>query len=188
MNTTTTTKCPIWTRTALLYESGVSNDKLKCTTPSMAYYFSTGPWRTLYVRYGYDPLRMFLGVRSQDKYKKRQKNPYEINSLVQDIDYSYFDEHNLPRSRQCILRYCDIHMSKIQEMLEKIPSPLAGAMCNERTGWLPSGFDSQARQIGQEAEDEEGAVSDEGGPDDFMNDDNIEEILGDMQIEADEIN
>uniref|UniRef100_A0A1A9W049 Transcription factor IIIC subunit 5 HTH domain-containing protein n=1 Tax=Glossina brevipalpis TaxID=37001 RepID=A0A1A9W049_9MUSC len=229
-------ECPIWTRIGLLYESGVSNDKLKCITPSMAYYFSTGPWRTLYVRYGYDPRKDFnsryyqtfdfrLRFRSgiaefvsdrKTSIKKRQKNPYEINSLVQDIDYPYFDEHKLPRSRQCILRYCDIHMSKIQEMLEKIPSPLAGAMCNERTGWLPSGFDSQVRQIvsnvikdllknhyrkeqihaevescenmGQEAEDEEGAVSDEGGPDDFMNDDNIEEILGDMQIEADEIN
>uniref|UniRef100_A0A1B0BJF5 Transcription factor IIIC subunit 5 HTH domain-containing protein n=1 Tax=Glossina palpalis gambiensis TaxID=67801 RepID=A0A1B0BJF5_9MUSC len=229
-------ECPVWTRIALLYESGISNDKLKCIIPSMAYYFSTGPWRTMYVRYGYDPRKDFssryyqtfdfrLRFRSgiaefvsdrKTSIKKRQKNPYEINTLVQDIDYPYFDEHKLPRSRQCILRYCDIRMPKIQEMLEKIPSPLAGATCNERTGWLPSGFDSQVRQIvcnvikdllknhyrkehihaelescentGQEAEDDDGAVSDEGGPDDFMNDDNIEEILDDMQIEADEIN
>ena len=32
-------------------------------------------------------------------------------------------------------------------MLEKIPSPMAGAICNERTGWLPQGFDNQVRQI-----------------------------------------
>lgn len=32
-------------------------------------------------------------------------------------------------------------------MLEKIPSPMAGAICNERTGWLPQGFDGQVRQI-----------------------------------------
>lgn len=38
-------------------------------------------------------------------------------------------------------------MPKIQEMLEKIPSPMAGAMCNERSGWLPQGFDNQVRQI-----------------------------------------
>lgn len=38
-------------------------------------------------------------------------------------------------------------MPKIQEMLDKIPSPLTGAMCNERTGWLPTGFDSQVRQV-----------------------------------------
>lgn len=34
-------------------------DKLKCIIPSLAYYFSTGPWRTLYVRYGYDPRKDF---------------------------------------------------------------------------------------------------------------------------------
>lgn len=38
-------------------------------------------------------------------------------------------------------------MPKIQEMLEKIPSPMAGAICNERSGWLPQGFDNQVRQI-----------------------------------------
>lgn len=38
-------------------------------------------------------------------------------------------------------------MSKIQDMLEKIPSPMAGATCNERTGWLPTGFDVVVRQI-----------------------------------------
>jgi len=38
-------------------------------------------------------------------------------------------------------------MAKIQEMLEKIPTPLTGAVCNERTGWLPPGFDAQVRQI-----------------------------------------
>ena len=31
-------------------------------------------------------------------------------------------------------------------MVEKIPSPLTGAICNERTGWLPFGFDAQVRQ------------------------------------------
>ena len=38
--------------------------------------------------------------------KKLQENPYEINSLVQDINYPYFDEHKLPRSRQCMMRVC----------------------------------------------------------------------------------
>lgn len=38
-------------------------------------------------------------------------------------------------------------MPKIQEMIEKIPSPRTGAICNEKTGWLPAGFDMQVRQI-----------------------------------------
>ncbi|KAH8255379.1 hypothetical protein KR038_001801 [Drosophila bunnanda] len=165
--------CPIWTRIALQYESGLTNDKLKCITPSLAYYFSNGPWRTMYVRFGYDPrkdfnsryyqtfdfrLRFSTGLSEfvySKKFVKQRKaanassGPSEDGSsdLVQDIDYPYFDEHKLPRSRQCMLRYSDVRMARIQEMLEKIPTPLTGAVCNERTGWLPPGFDAQVRQI-----------------------------------------
>ncbi|KAH8245576.1 hypothetical protein KR032_012119 [Drosophila birchii] len=164
-------ECPIWTRIALQYESGLSNDKLKCITPSLAYYFSNGPWRTMYVRFGYDPrkdfnsryyqtfdfrLRFSTGLSEFVYSKKFVKQRKAANAsltedgssdLVQDIDYPYFDEHKLPRSRQCMLRYSDVHMARIQEMLEKIPTPLTGAVCNERTGWLPPGFDAQVRQI-----------------------------------------
>ncbi|XP_037710294.1 general transcription factor 3C polypeptide 5 [Drosophila subpulchrella] len=165
--------CPIWTRIALQYESGLTNDKLKCITPSLAFYFSNGPWRTLYVRFGYDPrkdfnsryyqtfdfrlrfstgLSEFVYAKKFVKQRRAANVPFapiedRVSDLVQDIDYPYLDEHKLPRSRQCMLRYCDVRMAKIQEMLEKIPTPLTGAVCNERTGWLPPGFDAQVRQI-----------------------------------------
>ncbi|KAH8297994.1 hypothetical protein KR018_004247 [Drosophila ironensis] len=166
-------ECPIWTRIALQYESGLTNDKLKCITPSLAYYFSNGPWRTLYVRFGYDPrrdfnsrfyqtfdfrLRFSTGLSEFVCSKKFMKQRKAANAasgsteergsdLVQDIDYPYIDEFKLPRSRQCMLRYIDVRMQKIQDMLEKIPTPLTGAVCNERTGWLPLGFDAQVRQF-----------------------------------------
>lgn len=35
-------------------------------------------------------------------------------------------------------------------MLDKIPTPRTGAVCNERTGWLPHGFDDQCREIMQQ--------------------------------------
>lgn len=38
-------------------------------------------------------------------------------------------------------------MPKIQEMLDKIPSPLSGAACNEKTGWLPPNFDDNCREL-----------------------------------------
>ncbi|EDW11611.1 general transcription factor 3C polypeptide 5 [Drosophila mojavensis] len=161
---------PIWTRVALLYESGITNEKLKCIIPSLAFYFSNGPWRTMYVRYGYDPrkdfksryyqtfdfrLRFGSGVSEfvySRKSAKQKRSSTTANDdvkseLVQNIDYPYFDGQKLPRSRQCMLRYCDVRLPKIQEMLEKIPTPLTGAVCNERTGWLPPSFDSQLRQI-----------------------------------------
>lgn len=40
-----------------------------------------------------------------------------------------------------------MHIPKIQEMLDKIPTPSSGAVCNERTGWLPSNFDDNCREI-----------------------------------------
>ena len=33
----------------------INPEKLKCMLPLVAYYFITGPWRTLWVRFGYDP-------------------------------------------------------------------------------------------------------------------------------------
>lgn len=44
-------------------------------------------------------------------------------------------------------KYCDVHIPQIQEMLDKIPTPLSGAICNEKTGWLPPNFDDNAREI-----------------------------------------
>lgn len=44
-------------------------------------------------------------------------------------------------------QYCDVHVPKIQEMLDKIPTPLSGAICNEKTGWLPPNFDDNCREI-----------------------------------------
>lgn len=32
-------------------------------------------------------------------------------------------------------------------MLDKIPTPISGATCNEKTGWLPPNFDDNCREI-----------------------------------------
>lgn len=66
----------------------------------------------------------------------------------QEIIYSpYFEIGSLPQSRQCIYQYCDIQVPKIQEMLDKVPTPANGATCNEKSGWLPQGFDDLCRDI-----------------------------------------
>nr|XP_019584487.1 PREDICTED: general transcription factor 3C polypeptide 5 isoform X2 [Rhinolophus sinicus] len=46
---------PIWSRNAVKANISVHPDKLKVLLPFMAYYMITGPWRSLWVRYGYDP-------------------------------------------------------------------------------------------------------------------------------------
>ncbi|XP_072285727.1 general transcription factor 3C polypeptide 5 isoform X2 [Pyxicephalus adspersus] len=46
---------PVWSRNAIKSNISVHPDKLKLLLPYMAYYMLTGPWRSLWVRFGYDP-------------------------------------------------------------------------------------------------------------------------------------
>lgn len=41
------------------YETHITNEKLKYILPTLAYYFTTGPWRIMWVRFGYDPRKDF---------------------------------------------------------------------------------------------------------------------------------
>jgi len=46
---------PIWSKNALMCVTKYSSDQLKFLLPAAAYYFVTGPWRVMWVRFGYDP-------------------------------------------------------------------------------------------------------------------------------------
>ncbi|CAL4184680.1 unnamed protein product, partial [Meganyctiphanes norvegica] len=48
-------KRPIWSKNALKVRLGYSRDKLKYLLPTQSYYFHTGPWRNLWIVFGYDP-------------------------------------------------------------------------------------------------------------------------------------
>lgn len=41
------------------YETNINSEKLKYILPTLAYYFTTGPWRIMWVRFGYDPRKDF---------------------------------------------------------------------------------------------------------------------------------
>ncbi|XP_029024968.1 general transcription factor 3C polypeptide 5 isoform X2 [Betta splendens] len=46
---------PIWSRNAVKANVNLHPDKMKLLLPVFAYYMVTGPWRSLWVRLGYDP-------------------------------------------------------------------------------------------------------------------------------------
>ncbi|KAL1124661.1 hypothetical protein AAG570_001285 [Ranatra chinensis] len=46
---------PIWSKLALMCTTGFQQDHLKYLLPAVAYYFVTGPFRIMWVRFGYDP-------------------------------------------------------------------------------------------------------------------------------------
>jgi general transcription factor 3C polypeptide 5 (transcription factor C subunit 1) len=52
-------------KNALAAKAQISPDRLKFIIPAVAYYFTTGPWRNLWIRFGYDPRK----DRSSAKYQ-----------------------------------------------------------------------------------------------------------------------
>ena len=48
-------ECPVWSKNALQSVTRVPPSQLKFVLPTLAYYFTTGPWRNQWVRFGYDP-------------------------------------------------------------------------------------------------------------------------------------
>ena len=52
-------KRPVLTKMIIMYETHVPNEKLKIILPTLSFYYTTGPWRVMWVRYGYDPRKDF---------------------------------------------------------------------------------------------------------------------------------
>ncbi|XP_005142551.4 general transcription factor 3C polypeptide 5 isoform X1 [Melopsittacus undulatus] len=87
---------PIWSRNAVKANISVHPDKLKLLLPYLAYYMLTGPWRSLWVRFGYDPRKhpeakiyqvldfrircgMKYGYASNDMPVKAKRSTYNYN-------------------------------------------------------------------------------------------------------------
>ena len=46
---------PIWSKNALHALTRIPANRLKFILPALAYYFTTGPWRNQWARFGFDP-------------------------------------------------------------------------------------------------------------------------------------
>ncbi|XP_015182271.1 PREDICTED: general transcription factor 3C polypeptide 5 [Polistes dominula] len=73
--------------------------------------------------------------------------PDETKETEMNENMYIYREGMVPPSRQMFYQYCDILVDEVQEMLAKLPDPLPGTRCHEKRGWLPSGFDTQCREI-----------------------------------------
>lgn len=111
---------PIWLRSALMYETKMPRQKLKIILPALAYYYTTGPWRLMWVRFGYDPRKDFSsrfyqnldyrirtsGLKEQiiQKQTQRKRDVAESENQSETDIYPYFDAERLPKSRQAFYR------------------------------------------------------------------------------------
>lgn len=103
---------PIWLRSSLAYETKIPRQKLKIILPSLAYYFTTGPWRLMWVRFGYDPRKDFtsryyqtLDYRIRSNTLKEKVRAIELlyvnlNFMFCPILFRLFFLHQIARSRK----------------------------------------------------------------------------------------
>nr|XP_061836875.1 general transcription factor 3C polypeptide 5-like [Nerophis lumbriciformis] len=75
---------PIWSRNAVKANINIHPEKLKLLLPVFAYYMVTGPWRSLWIKFGYDPRRTIESKKYQMlDYRMRcsTKNAYVLSDL-----------------------------------------------------------------------------------------------------------
>ncbi|KAK6305349.1 hypothetical protein J4Q44_G00241290 [Coregonus suidteri] len=89
---------PIWSGYAVKANLDIHPDKLKLLLPIVAYYMVTGPWRSLWVRFGYDPCKTPEAKKYQVldfRIRCSTKHGYTINDMPVKAKRSTFN-YTLP--------------------------------------------------------------------------------------------
>eukprot|EP00871_Galdieria_phlegrea_P005333 jgi/Galph1/5800/GphlegSOOS_G4422.1 len=149
----------VWTRRALLLHSGaVDESHLKMALPALAYTFDgPGPFRTCWIKYGYDPRKDPTSSRLQviecrlngaladvvEEKRKRIDNAQEEFSEKANVTLC-----QLPTHRHLFLQLCDIEYEPIKELLSS--SSLLTVFCKDKRGWFSSDTWNSFRTLLQE--------------------------------------
>ncbi|CAB3230626.1 unnamed protein product [Arctia plantaginis] len=163
---------PIWSLNLVKFTTKIRGASLKIIMPCLALYHKTGPWRTMWVRFGYDPrkdpasriyqtldfrLRHGQGIRTlimsreepsarsteQPRPSKRMHNPEPSTSDDVVEANVFFRPDTVPTQRHILYQYCDVKIPEVQDILTEAPPP--GYLCHEKRGWLPASADEIAR-------------------------------------------
>ncbi|XP_045766921.1 general transcription factor 3C polypeptide 5 [Maniola jurtina] len=164
---------PIWSLNLIKYHTKIKINSLKVIVPCLGIYMKEGPWRMMWVKYGYDP-RKEPGARIYQTLDFRMRHAAGVHSMVmtrdqvvhckktdrirhykkyasepltsEDIVYEgavYFRPGMVPSQRQVYYQYCDVELPEVQELLALEPPP--GYLCHARRGWLPPDTDQLCR-------------------------------------------
>ncbi|XP_052747198.1 general transcription factor 3C polypeptide 5 [Bicyclus anynana] len=164
---------PIWSLNLIKYHTKVKLISLKVIVPCLAIYMKEGPWRMMWVKYGYDP-RKEPGARIYQTLDFRMRHAAGVHAMVmtrdqivhckktdsiknykkcsseplssEDIVYEgavYFRPGMVPSQRQVYYQYCDVELPEVQQLLAL--EPPAGYLCHARRGWLPPDTDQLCR-------------------------------------------
>ncbi|XP_068621368.1 general transcription factor 3C polypeptide 5 [Battus philenor] len=163
---------PIWSLNLIKFHTKIRLSSLKIIMPCLAIYMKDGPWRMLWVRFGYDP-RKEPGARIYQTLDFRLRHTAGVHSMVMTRDKvvhykkavrvrqlrSERDEPQppddvsegavrfrpgmAPSQRQIFYQYCDVDLPEVEEILAA--EPPSGYMCHEKRGWLPPNTDHICR-------------------------------------------
>lgn len=150
---------PVWTRIGLIESTKVSPENVKAILPIVAFYYTIGPWRTCWVKFGYNPRQDFESryyqpldyrVRNATGVKRElisRKKMTKATKALSEGSQSIFEETTIPTVKLSFYQYCDVHLKEIQDKLKDMPGPECGVSCDEKRGWLPNGFQDSCREI-----------------------------------------
>ncbi|KAI8428184.1 hypothetical protein MSG28_002419 [Choristoneura fumiferana] len=151
---------PIWSQNLLRYHLKIRLNSLKVIMPCVAIYSKNGPWRMLWVKYGYDP-RKEPGARIYQTLDFRLRHQAGVHSMVttrdQVVHYKKADRvrpntrtaeeavEDIPEGSVYFRpgMYCDVKLPEVEELLAS--EPPAGYLCHATRGWLPPGTDHVCR-------------------------------------------
>ncbi|CRK93447.1 CLUMA_CG006983, isoform A [Clunio marinus] len=170
---------PMWTLASIKAFLRFPPRRLNYALAPISYYYSSGPWRNCFVRFGYDPRTNFdsrfyqlldYRVRAGASFKgevksfrssgiynrlkvpaKLETEPFKEDEIEKNFElrkkHAIFTIDTIPPFKARHYQFIDIHIPKIKEMLNEVPLPPPGALCNDKRGWLPIGFMEQCRDI-----------------------------------------
>ncbi|XP_041980297.1 general transcription factor 3C polypeptide 5 [Aricia agestis] len=158
---------PIWSINNIKFHTKLKTSTLKIILPCLAVYMKEGPWKMMWVKFGYDPrkdpeariyqtldfrLRHSTGVHtmvvSKDDSIHVKKTDRRVKKLVAEDQVSEevkestvcFRPGMILTQRQIFYQYCDIAVPEVQAAVTACSS-----FCHHKLGWLPPGLDDVCR-------------------------------------------
>ncbi|KAG7311277.1 hypothetical protein JYU34_002308 [Plutella xylostella] len=151
---------PIWSMNALTFHTKIKKQNLKLLIPAVAFYMFDGPWRALWVRFGYDPrkepaarfyqtldfrvgtaagLDKVVSIRSHLVNYRKADRVWHIGRGDADEEIVHegsviFRPGVMMMQRQVFYQFCDIKLPEVEELLAE--KPAAGYLCHRARGWL----------------------------------------------------
>jgi len=143
---------PIWLRSALQsHFPEFTLGEFRALLPAVAWHMVDGPWRTCWIRYGYDPKSNSDGaqyqvveLRNQHAHAIVEAFPASLKKLSEASNRHVFDGLQLVPSLSQF-QYCDLTFPPLRRLLSD-PSSLRGEI-DRREGWYVDGTVSQIRKI-----------------------------------------